>query len=356
MMQASVSGSGPFTYQWYRGQNAVSGATASSFAIASVQAFDAGDYRVLVSGPAGTLASEALLLDVGFVTDVGARLTNLSTRALDLTGDKVLIPGFVIEGPGNKKLLIRAVGPTLAVAPFDLGGTLPNPRIALKRFNGVGYDDVTTNDDWGTNTNIAELTARSGELGAFPLVDASVDAALLVDLAPGQYSVVTDDPAAQTGIAIVELYDADEAGAASTSRLINISNRGYVGAGDNIMIPGFVVSNEGPKTLLIRVVGPTLGQPPYNVAGVLADPTLQIYRHDFVHNTDELILTNDNWSIGPGADRTREVAAQVSAFVLPEGSADAAFVVTLNPGVYSVHARGEEDTEGVALVEVYAVP
>jgi hypothetical protein len=308
----------------------------------------------------GEAASAAASVVVTEPPPSDARLTNLSTRALTLTGDNVLIPGFVVAGPGNKQLLIRAVGPTLAEHPYNLAGTLPNPRLRLKRVNfstnPPSYDDVTSNDDWGTNTNLADIVTRSDELGAFPLLDDSTDAVLLVELEPGQYSVVTDDPAQQTGIAIVELYDADEAGGGSTSRLINISNRGYVGTGDNIMIPGFVVSHEGPKTLLIRVVGPTLGDPPYNVPGVLADPMLSIFRHDFVNNTDDLILTNDDWSTGPGAQRTRDVAAQVFAFPLPEGSADAAFVVTLNPGVYTVHARGEDDTEGVALVEVYAVP
>lgn len=340
------------TFQWRRNGIDIIGATSAEYQLRSAQSFDAGAYSVVVRNGGGVIETVAVALTVDEPAPSNARLTNLSTRALDLTGDKVLIPGFVIAGPGNKTLLIRAVGPTLI--DFGLTGTLPNPRMTLKRFNGAGYDDLATNDDWGTNSNVAEIIARSNELGAFGLVNDSADAALLVDLAPGQYSVVTDDPAQQIGIAIVELYDADASG--TTSRLINISNRGYVGVGDNIMIPGFVVSSEGPKTLLIRAIGPTLGSAPYNVSGVLADPTLAIHRQDVNAGTLEEILANDDWSTAPGAERTRAVATQVSAFALAEGSKDAAFVVTLNPGLYTVLARGKNDTEGVALVELYAVP
>jgi hypothetical protein len=229
-------------------------------------------------------------------------------------------------------------------------GVLPNPRLTLKRWNGSAYDDVATNDNWGSNANAGAIIAKSAELFAFPLNAGSADAAMLVELAPGQYSAVAGDAGTGAGVAIVELYDADTGGGAA--RLVNISNRGYVGTGDSIMIPGYVISDEGPKTLLIRAVGPALAQ--FGVTGVLSDPTLTIYRR--VNNVEEEILSNDNWSVSPGAQRTRDVATQVQAFALPEGSKDAAFVVTLNPGVYTVHARGANDTTGVALVEVYAVP
>jgi hypothetical protein len=311
-----------------------------------VQQFHAGAYTVLVQNSGGSVASTGAVVTVTEPLASGARLTNLSTRAIVLTSDNVLIPGFVIGGSGKKSLLIRAVGPTLGVAPFNLSGVLPDPRLSLKRFNGAGYDNVATNDNWASSSNPAAIRAKAAELFAFPLGENSNDAALLVDLAPGQYSVVADDAGAQTGIAIVELYDADAT--TSTSRLINISTRGFVGTGDNIMIPGFVVSAEGPKTVLIRAIGPALAT--YGVSGPLMDPTLSIYR------SDELILNNDDWSTGPGAQHTRDVAAQINAFALPEGSQDAAFVVTLNPGAYTVHARGANGTTGVALVEVYAIP
>ena len=331
-------------YQWQLDGVAIVGANASVYELSSVQQFHAGAYTALVQNSGGSVASTAAIVTVTEPSSSSARLLNLSTRAIALTGDNVLIPGFVIGGSGRKALLIRSVGPTLI--DYGLQGVLPDPRLSLKRFNGAGYDDLAANDNWASSPNSAAIRAKAAELFAFPLGENSNDSALLVDLAPGQYSVVADDAGAQTGVAIVELYDADAT--TSTSRLINISNRGYVGTGESIMIPGFVVSAEGPKTVLIRAIGPTLAT--YGVSGVLADPTLSIYR------SDELLLNNDDWSIGPGVQHTRDVAVQVNAFALPEGSQDAAFVVTLNPGIYTVHARGANGTTGVALVEVYAVP
>jgi hypothetical protein len=357
-LSVNASGVPAPTYQWQLDGEDIPGATSASYGIPNVQQFHAGSYSVVVSNSEGSVESAPATLTVTEPPPSASRLTNLSTRGLCLTGDNILIPGFVIQGPGSKQLLIRAVGPTLAVAPYNISGTLPNPRMTLKRTdfstNPVSYIDVASNDDWGTNANVAEILTTSGNLGAFALQDASADAVLLVDLQPGQYSVVTDDGALQSGVAIVELYDADDGG--GTARLINISNRGFVGAGDSIMIPGYVVSSEGPKTLLIRAVGPTIGAAPYNVPGALEDPTLTIYKHDFVNNRDDLILFNDDWGASPDAARTAQVASDVSAFALVADSADAAFVVTLQPGVYTVHARGKDDTEGVALVEVYAVP
>jgi hypothetical protein len=162
-----------------------------------------------------------------------------------------------------------------------------------------------------------------------------------------------------TGVAIVELYDADEFTAsppplANRSRLSNISNRGFVGTGGNIMIPGFVVSSDGAKTLLIRAVGPGLSQ--FGVSGVLADPELTIYFRPHSGGTDTQILAQDNWGDSTDAARTASVAAQVFAFPLTSGSKDAAFVVTLQPGIYTVQASGVGGTTGVALVEIYEVP
>ena len=140
------------------------------------------------------------------------------------------------------------------------------------------------------------------------------------------------------------------AATASNSRLVNLSTRGFVGVGDAIMIPGVVISAEGPKTLLVRAVGPTLALDPYNVTGVLADPQLTIY------SGPTPILTNDNWGDSPDAAYTAQISAQVFAFALPAASKDASFVVTLPPGAYTIHAAAADGVSpGVAIVEVYVV-
>jgi hypothetical protein len=277
-----------------------------------------------------------------------ARLLNLSTRALCETGDSVLIPGFYVGGSGTKRLLMRAVGPGLA--RFGVSAPLADPHIVLKRQGDNSI--VATNEDWGDNANWQDIRDTARSLYAFGLAEGSKDAALLLDLPAGGYTIVASGHGEETGVSIVELYDVS--GATDGARLINISNRGFVGVGGNIMIPGFVVSDEGSRTFLIRAVGPTLSR--FNVPGVLADPKIEVYKRRPGTTTDDLILTNNTWGENGDTEQIRQAAASVSAFRLNDGSADAAFVVTLPPGAYTVNAKGVGDTTGVALVEVYLVP
>ncbi len=335
----------------------VPGATSATLSIPVPQRFHNGLYRVVITANGLSVTSDAVAVGVApAITSPDARLANLSTRALVQTGDNVLIPGFVIAGTQTKQLLIRAVGPTLDDPPISFGGgTLPDPRMTLKRHNFTTNADevVAANDNWSTNANAAEIATRASDLGAFALTQ-DHDAALLLDLAPGQYTVIADDAANQTGIAIVELYDGDPDG--TGSRLVNISNRGFVGTGANVMIPGFVVSHEGPKTFLIRAVGPRLAAEPYNVTDTMADPKLVVYKKDLSNDSDHEILSQDNWSDNPEAAYTAQTAEQVSAFSLADGSKDAAFVVTLPPGVYTVIGSSADGVgTGVVLVEVYVV-
>lgn len=277
-----------------------------------------------------------------------SRLLNLSTRALCQTGDNVLIPGFVISGTTNKRLLIRAVGPKLTT--FGVPGVLPDPQIVVKRLVNSAYVDVASNDNWGTNANAAAIVTTSNALGAFALDNGSLDSALILDAPPGQYTVVASGVGNTAGIAIVELYDGDATGGGS--RLTNLANRGFVGTGDDLMVMGYVVSAGAPKRLLIRAVGPTLST--FGVSGTLADPRLVVFRQD--GGTSTSIATNDDWNLDPGATTTAAVAAQVSAFALPAGSKDAAIVLTLPPGAYTVQGSGATGGTGVALLEIYEAP
>jgi hypothetical protein len=133
--------------------------------------------------------------------------------------------------------------------------------------------------------------------------------------------------------------------------MVNISNRGFVSTGFGVMIPGFVVSNDGPKTFLVRAAGPTLI--PFGVGTVLADPVLTVYER--TGTGDVPILVNDNWGDSPDADNTRATAAALGAFAFDEGGLDAAFVITLPPGVYTAVCTGAGGGTGNALVEVYLV-
>jgi len=270
----------------------------------------------------------------------------ISTRAPSLAGANALVPGFVLSGSGTKRVLLRNVGPTLST--FGVSGVLADPQLTLKRYNTAtaAYVDVASNDNWGTTTALSTLTNMTASLGAFALANNSGDAVLLVDLGPGQYSASAGGANNGTGVALLELYDADTAG--STARFVNIATRGYVGTGNDIIIAGFVIAGEGSKTLLVRGVGPTLSS--LGVTGVLADPQLALYRGA------ELLLRNDDWTTGTGTTDNASTATKVGAFALTASSKDSAFIVTLAAGAYTVQVNGTNNTTGLALVEIYEVP
>lgn len=348
-LELTVAGTESLALQWFLNGNALSGGTGASHLLPSVQRFHVGDYSVRITREdSSTFDVAPVELDVTEPVPNDARLLSLSTRALSLTGDNVLIPGFAIDGTGTKRLLIRAVGPTLGMDPFNFGNALPDPVLTLTKFNGSTFEPVQTVDNWVDNANADEIEDVSAQLFAFGL-QSTLDAALLADLAPGQYTVVASGVGNTTGIAIVELYDADDA---STASMTAISNRGFAGVGNDVMIPGFVVSNEGPKTFLIRVVGPGLDS--FGVDGTMADPRLTVFRRE--GNVETNILENDNWGENPDAANSAQIAQQVFAFGLPTGSLDAALVATLEPGVYTVVGSAADlVSSGVILVEVYVV-
>jgi hypothetical protein len=152
-------------------------------------------------------------------------------------------------------------------------------------------------------------------------------------------------PDGASGVVLLEVYDASSA---TTPSLVNASARAYVGTGENVLIPGFVIGGSGTLRVLIRAVGPTLAN--FNVAGVLADPTITLYRDKTV------LATNDNWSSGTNASAIASTATAVGAFTLSAGSKDAAVLATLPPGSYTAVVSGVGATTGTALVELYVVP
>lgn len=350
-LSVPLTGTPQPTCQWQLDGVDIPGATGSSYTIPSAQRFHRGEYTVVVSSSGGSLTLAAATVTVNAPAPSDARLLNLSARGFTRGGETMLLPGFVVSGTGTKKLLLRAVGPTLT----DLGlplAVIPDPTLKLRRLDFSQdppvYVDVSSNDDWQSNGNAPQIVTTAADVGAFALTQ-DADAALLVDLPAGQYSVLAGDKNDSSGIAIVELYEADDDNPGT--RLVNISNRGYVGVGDEVMIPGFVVSREGSRTFLIRVVGPSLAG--FGVKETLSDPKLALFRE----GDSDPLLSSDDWSSNPDAAFTAQTAIQVSAFPLESGSKDAAVVVTLPPGVYTVIGSSADDIgTGIALVEVYLVP
>lgn len=270
-----------------------------------------------------------------------SQLANLSTRAWIGSADAQLISGVVIQGSSPKKVLVRAIGPTLGT--FGVSGVLADPQV---RIVDAAQAEVGANNDWGTHPDQAGLTAATASVGAFDLDAGSKDAVLLTTLQPGGYSIQVSGANGGTGIALVEIYDVDAPGGC---KLVNISSRGFVGTGSQVAIPGFVVSGSSPRKLLIRGIGPTLGS--FGVAGTIADPTIALF-----DASQAKVAENDNWQSAADQPGLVAATAAVGAFDLNPGSADAAMLVTVQPGAYTVTVSGVSGATGVALVEIYEVP
>ncbi len=277
-----------------------------------------------------------------------SRLSNYSARGQVLPGDGLVIAGMVIRGPEPARMLIRAVGPRLR----DLGVNHPlaDPRLDVHHHVNGTTTIIASNDDWISTPDLDALRATFAAVGAFDLGDTDrQSSALILDLAPGTYTTHAYGSeaagVADAGIVLVEVYDLSH----DRNTLTNLSARGVVGAGEEVLIPGFVVQGEAPQTYLIRAVGPGLAR--FDVDGLLPDPKLSIVR--MRHGA---VATNDDWESGTDASTTAAAAATVGAFPLASGSRDAAALIALEPGIYTVVVSGAEGQAGVVLVEVYAVP
>lgn len=325
----------PDRYQWRKDGADIPGASGAKLRLRGLQPGDAGRYSVVAFNPHGSAASEPAVLAI----DAGARLVNLATRAQIGSGADVLIAGFVIGGTQPRSVLVRGVGDRLV--DFGVNGVLRNPLLRL--FDAQGKL-VASNDNWSRESNdtTARIEAAAADVGAFPLRAGSRDSALIAELKPGNYTAQISGIVETTGVGLVEIY---ELGAPANNQLINLSSRAVVGTGANILIPGLVLQGNTPRQLLIRAVGPGLGD--FGVAGTLADPVLSIYRGS------EAIAQNDNWEEQPNAAAIRTAAAAVGAFALKPGSRDAVILADLPPGSYTVQVAGVAGATGIALVEVY---
>ncbi len=252
-------------------------------------------------------------------------LDNISSRVFVQAGDAVMIGGFIVQGNAPKKVALRAIGPSLAQAGVD--GALSDPILELRDSSGVL---VASNDGW-RSSNSAQLLA----LGLAPTDNR--EAALIKSLPPGAYSATVRGRGAGQGIALFELYNLER----TEGSLANISTRGRVGKGDQVMIGGFIIGGSAPAQVMVRAIGPSLAA--QGVAGVLQDPVLDLYDSE-----GTLVSTNDNW-------RSEQQRAILDSTVAPTDNREAAILTTLAPGGYSAVVRGRNDGEGVALFEVYAL-
>lgn len=262
--------------------------------------------------------------------DRAASLINLSTRTNATIGAGTLIAGFAVAG-GSREVVLRGVGPGLS--RFGVENVLTDPVLALF----AGQSGIGANDNWAGDDG--------SRLGAFALTPGSADAVLVRTLDAGTYSMhVTPASGTQAGQAIAEIY----AGRVGTGRLVNLSTRAALAA-DGTMVVGFVIegASGAAKRMLIRAVGPSLTS--FGVVPAMPDPELEVF-----DASGRLIAGNDQWA---GESVLQQAFVDTGAFAFSGSeSNDAALVIGLGPGSYTVHVRDVGAAGGVALAEVYEMP
>ena len=303
-------GTNPGDSSGYTARDLVVENTGAYLFVATSSYPDAADLRVYATGRKNVTA---------FVPPAPKSLLNVSTRLRVQTQDDALIGGFIIQGSDPKKVVLRAIGPSIPVS-----ARLADPTLTL--YNSAG-NIVASNDNWNA-TRQAVLDTQLAPVDEHePVIVASLPA--------GAYTMVVRGANDTTGIGLVELYDIDS----THSRVANISTRGKVESGDNVMIGGFIIGSDQPTKVIVRAIGPSLGA--HGVAHALQDPILRL--HD---GNGSLITQNDDW-------RSLQEEAIENSGVPPADNRESAIVATLQPGNYTAVVSGKDGGSGVGLVEIY---
>lgn len=248
------------------------------------------------------------------------------------TGDSVLIGGFILRGDTAKKVIVRAIGPSMAAADgTPLAGTLQDPVLELHGPDGAL---IAPNDNWKDNqqeaieeSNLAPKDER--------------ESAIVATLAPEAYTAVVEGKNSESGIALVEIYDISQD---VPTRLANLSTRALVQTKDNVMIGGFIVAGAGGNSnVIVRALGPSLAD--YGVPGPLSDPLLDIRNKDGTRLT-----SNDNWQDDANAAKVNEHG------LAPAKDVESAIYLDVPPGEYTAVMSGANGESGVGLVEIYHLP
>jgi alpha-tubulin suppressor-like RCC1 family protein len=279
--------------------------------------------NLVVDGSAGDL----VLPLTGTGTPNPPRLGNISTRMQVLSGNDVMIGGFVIGGSTTKRLAIVATGPSLSA--FGIANPLANPMLTLVRSSD--HAPIASNDDWQSAANHADLAG----VGFAP--SNALEAAILIDLAPGAYTAIVEGVGGGTGVSVIGVYEVDQ----PETPLINISTRGRVLTGNDVMIGGFVITGTAAQTVAIVATGPSLAA--HGIASPLADPKITLVRQ----SGQVTVATNDDWQADGNASQL-----QAAGFAPPHQK-EAGLLITLQPGAYTAVVEGASGGTGVAVIGVY---
>ena len=278
--------------------------------------------QVVVNGSDPTISFQLELLPA-----TGNTLANLSSRGLVQTGDDVLIGGFIVSGNAPKKVLIRAIGPSLS--QLGVSGALADPTLTVFDSNSV---QVGFNDNWVNDPNRQDVI----DTGIPPSNDK--ESALVRTLNPGTYTAKVAGAGNTTGVALVEVYDLESQ---TSSLLANIATRGRVNGGNQVLIGGFIVGGYKPETLVLRAIGPSLNA--FGITDALGDPFLTVYD---AQGTP--ISSNDNWE-------STQKQALIDSGLAPTNPKEAAILTDIQPGTYTAVVSGVNNDTGIGEVEIYNI-
>lgn len=267
-----------------------------------------------------------------------SRLVNLSTRAIAGTDDDALLSGVVIADTSEKRMLGRAIGPGLAA--FGATGVLAAPELTVLRADGA---QLYRNQGWQAAAEAAQLPGIFQAVGAFPLAIGSADSAIAGRFQRGAYTLRATSAAGRPGLCLAELYELDANG-----RIANVAIRARVGEADAMLIAGFVTQGAAHQRLLIRAIGPSLGR--FGLSTGLPDPVLTLHAGaGIIGSTAESAPASERADVARAAER-------VGAFPLSDDGSDAAILITVPPGAYTVQVKSRGGIEGHVLLEIYDVP
>jgi hypothetical protein len=252
----------------------------------------------------------------------GPPFKSISTRGFIATNNGVLIGGFSISGTVPKPVLVRAIGPSLSAY-------FPNPLLdpTLSLFDASGHQ-IVANNDWATAPNSSQIPISLRPADA-------KESAILVTLAPGEYTAIVAGNNGSQGIGLVQVYDQDQSIA---SQLDAISTRGFIATNNGVLIGGFTVSGTASKPVLVRAIGPSLSA---YFPNPLTDPTLSVY-----NASGQLLAVNNDWATAPNAN-------QIPTGLRPADSKESAILLSLAPGDYTAIVAGNNGSQGIGLVQVY---
>ena len=255
-----------------------------------------------------------------------SRLLNISTRMRVEAGDNALIAGFIITGQGAKKVIIRGLGPSLGIP-----GALADPSLELNNAGAPVF-----NDNWKSDPTQAQAIIDSG---VPPTND--LEAAIVATLLPGAYTAILRGKGNAAGVGLVELYDLDPTPSAI---LANISTRGIIRTGDNVMIAGLIIGGgQADSRIVFRGLGPSLSAA--GVTNALLDPLLRV-----VNGNGAQVGLNDNWR-----DDAAQAAQLTALNISPSNPFESAMVANLSPGSYTAILADKNGRPGTGLVELYHI-